>query len=321
LLGKGGSLMRSPTRMLGDVTQSSAPGFVQLPFSSVRVGVSEDRGGPTGCTVLDFGDAVRVARDVRGGSACWIGDFPQVHALCLAGGSVYGLEAVSGVAAELLARRGGRPHWSNLALVAGGVVYDFHGRDTIAYPTREMGQAALRAAHSGLVPVGRRGAGSCTQIGAGLPGLLPEPGGQGAASRRAGPVSVAVLTVVNALGAVLDRDGTVVRGHLDSASGLRYRAADRAEETLTATAKPPAVGNTTLTVVVTDARLDDVTLAQLGRQVHASMSRAIDPFHTPLDGDILWAVTTDDGPADVNPTALATIATEVAWDAVLTAVR
>lgn len=294
---------------------------MRLPFSSVRVGVGENPAGPTGCTVIDFGDAVRVARDVRGGSACWSGDYPDVHALCLAGGSVYGLEAISGVTAELLARRGGRVHWSNLALVTGGAVYDFHGRETSSYPTFDLGREALRSAQEGLVPVGRRGAGISTQVGAAMPGLVPEPGGQGAATRTIGSVSVAVLTVVNALGAIRDRDGSVIRGHLDAGTGLRHPAASRAEILLTAGGDTQPIGNTTLTVVITDARLNDTALAQLGRQVHASMARVIDPFHTPLDGDILWTVTTGEGRENVEPVALATLTAEVAWDAVLTAVR
>lgn len=301
---------------------------VPLPFPGVRIGVAE-RAGVTGCTVLDFsaageaGGPVRVARDARGGSVCWTGDYRIVHALCLTGGSVYGLEAIGGVTAELLARRGGRVHWTDLALVAGGAVYDYDGREPTAAavrPDAALGRAALREATDEEVPVGRRGAGRGTQVGAGVPGLLPEPGGQGAAGRRVGGVSLAVVTVVNALGAVRDRTGAIVRGHLDPATGRRHAAADRAAAMLAAGASPPG-GNTTLTVAITDARPTDGALAQWGRQVHASMARAIDPFHTAHDGDVLWAVSTDRGRDDVDPVALGVVASELAWDAVLAAVR
>ncbi len=300
---------------------AAAPGSVRLPFPGLRVGVGEDPAGPTGCTVLDFGSPVRVARDPRGGSVCWSGDFDLVHALCLAGGSVYGLEAISGVAAELLHRRGGRVHWSDLALVSGACVYDFASRSTSAYPTMQLGRAALLAATTPDVPVGRRGAGSATLVGAGVPGLSPEPGGQGAAAAVLGELAVGVVTVVNALGAVRDRDGRVVRGHLDPGTGLRHRAVDRAAATLTAPPVDVPAGNTTLTVLITNARLDDRALTQLGRQVHGSMARAIEPFSTLYDGDLLWAVTTDDGPAGLDVSALGTVASELVWDAVLSAVR
>jgi L-aminopeptidase/D-esterase-like protein len=89
----------------------------------------------------------------------------------------------------------------------------------------------------------------------------------------------------------------------------------------------PLEGSGTLTVVVTNVRLSDRELARFGRQVHASLARAIQPFHTDADADVLFAVTTDEinGPraADGRPsgtslsTALASVAAEAAWDAVL----
>jgi L-aminopeptidase/D-esterase-like protein len=61
-------------------------------------------------------------------------------------------------------------------------------------------------------------------------------------------------------------------------------------------------------------------LTQLGRQVHASMARAIQPFHGLNDGDVLFAVSTAevDNPA-LSSTVLAALASELAWDAVLSA--
>lgn len=111
---------------------------------------------------------------------------------------MYGLEAISGVAAELLHRRGDRVHWSDLALVSGACAYDFASRSTSAYSTMDLGRAALLDATTPEVPVGRRGAGSATLVGAGIPGLQPEPGGQGAAAAVLGELAVAVVTVVNA---------------------------------------------------------------------------------------------------------------------------
>jgi L-aminopeptidase/D-esterase-like protein len=88
-------------------------------------------------------------------------------------------------------------------------------------------------------------------------------------------------------------------------------------------------GNTTVTAVVTNVRLGDEDLRQFARQVHASMHRAIQPFHTSFDGDVLFALTTDEvslpdassaqGRFAVNSTAVAAVAAETAWDAVLRA--
>ena len=76
-------------------------------------------------------------------------------------------------------------------------------------------------------------------------------------------------------------------------------------------------GNTTLTAVITDAPLDGRSLGQLARQVHTSMGRAIQPFHTSTDGDVLWALSTRASSVAVSGDVLAWRASEVAWDAVL----
>ncbi len=80
----------------------------------------------------------------------------------------------------------------------------------------------------------------------------------------------------------------------------------------------PPKGNTCLTAVVINQKLGPAALRQLARQVHGSMSRAIEPFNTPVDGDVLFAVTTNEvSGGDVNEFVLAAAASETAWDAVL----
>jgi L-aminopeptidase/D-esterase-like protein len=147
---------------------------------------------------------------------------------------------------------------------------------------------------------------------------MAELSGQGAAFRVAGTTRVAVFTVVNAYGGIVDRAGKVVRGNRD-AQGRRGHAA----EIVTATGAyyPPAeprARNTTLTLVVTDQRLDPLQLRSLARQVHASMARAIQPFHSRWDGDILYACSTRsvDDPG-LDEVSLGVVASELAWDAVL----
>jgi L-aminopeptidase/D-esterase-like protein len=88
----------------------------------VEIGVAEYDDGPTGCTVFHFPERVAAAVDVRGGAHGTTGAYPQLDAICLAGGSTYGLEAVSGVAGELFARRGHSVAWPDIALVAGAII-------------------------------------------------------------------------------------------------------------------------------------------------------------------------------------------------------
>jgi 6-aminohexanoate-oligomer endohydrolase len=297
---------------------------LRFDFPGLEVGVAEYDEGPTGCTVLSFPAGAASSIDVRGGSPGVSGvGYELVHAICLAGGSLYGLEAAAGVAAELLARREYRTGWLEIPLVAGAIIFDWGPRDNAVYPDKELGRAALRAARPGVFPLGARGAGRSATAGKLFAYEEGEPAGQGAAFRQVGDTKVAVFTVVNAVGAIVDRDGEVVLGHYDRASGVHRALVPGVEERL-ASGRPvrPPPGNTTLTVVVTNLRLDTRQLRTLGRQVHASMARAIQPFHALEDGDVLVAVST--GAVDADPlldtTVLGVVASEVAWDAVLSVV-
>ena len=298
---------------------------LRFDFPGLEIGVAEYEEGPTGCTVFLFSKGPAACSiDVRGGSPGVSGaGIELVDAVCLAGGSLYGLEAAAGVAAELLARREYRTGWLEIPLVAGAIIFDWGPRDNAVYPDKELGRAALRTARPGVFPLGPRGAGRSATAGKLFAYEEGEPAGQGGAFRRVGETTVAVFTVVNAIGAIVDRDGNVVRGHYDRQSGLRRRLVPGVEERLAAgqPVRPPP-GNTTLTVLATNLRLDARELRTLGRQVHASMARAIQPFHALEDGDVLFAVSTGTVESDplLDTTALGVVASELAWDAVLSLV-
>lgn len=306
-----------------DLTPQPPPAGPTLTFDfpGMLVGVAEYPEGPTGCTVFSFPAGVPLAVDVRGGSPSVVGDLGRTHAICLTGGSIYGLEAVAGVGAELLAQRGYDASWTNIGLTAGAVIYDYGARQNTVHPDEALGRAALRWARPGHFPLGPRGAGCSATTGKGLRLKRGEAAGQGGAFRQIGETRIAVFTVVNAIGVIVDRKGRVVRGGLDRRTGRREPLVEEAEQIIAGAfprADVPEGVNTTLTVVVTNRQLDERSLRQLGRQVHSSMARAIQPFHTLFDGDVLFAATTaevaDDG---VGEGALGVIASELAWDAVL----
>lgn len=292
---------------------------LRFDFPGLRIGVAEYEEGPTGCTVFHLppGGAA-CAVDVRGGSPGTIGSaYEWTHAICFAGGSLYGLEATCGVASELMARRGHTVGWDEIELAVGAIIYDFGPRETSIYPDRELGRSALRASREGVFPLGARGAGRSATVGKTFSFDESESSGQGGAFRQIGGTKVAVFTVVNAFGAVVDRHGEVVRGHLDTTRGTRTSLVQGLEARL----PQAAPGHTTLTAVITNERLDQRSLRQLAVQVHASMARAIQPFHALVDGDVLCAVTTNEVEHDgMTATSLGVIASELAWDAVLASV-
>lgn len=294
---------------------------LEFDLPAVRIGVAEYVEGPTGCTVFHFPEGALAAIDVRGGApgTIMVSDFSYLDAICFAGGSLLGLEAATGVAAEIFAQRDYSTEFHRVPIVSGAIVYDF-GRDTAVYPDKALGRAALRTARQGVFPLGARGAGACVFVGKGPRGDSAERAGQGAAFRQIGQAKVAAFSVVNAGGAIVNRAGSVVRGHFDRTSASRRHAMDSLEERLSDRSAGSTVpGNTTLTAVVTNQRISPRALQQLARQVHSSMARCIQPFHTMTDGDILYAVTTNEiAGSELDDAAIGLIASELVWDAVLT---
>lgn len=309
-----------------DLTPAPSPGrgTVAFDFPGVEVGTAEYSEGPTGATVIHVPAGARTAIDDRGGAIGIVGRYEYNHAICLAGGSVYGLGAAAGVSAELLRREQNQVDWQHLRTVSGAIIYDFSARDNAVTPDAELGKAALGWARPGEFPVGRCGAGASASAGKVDYGRA-EFTGQGAAFCQVGRAKVLVATVANPVGVVVDRDGTVVRGNYDPEKGTRAHPEADFRNAFAAEASPRTQrGNTTLTVVITNVALADRELSQFGKQVHSSMHRAIQPFHSSLDGDTLFALTTDEvdladvtGEAELSCVGLGAIASEVAWDAVL----
>jgi 6-aminohexanoate-oligomer endohydrolase len=309
------------TAELAPRTEFDGP-VLEVDFAGLEIGVAEYDEGPTGCTVFHFPNGASVATDVRGGSPATLGGAEWVRAICFAGGSFYGLEATMGVAAELFAQGGYATGWTDIKPVSGAIVFDYRPRGNAVYPDKELGRAALRAARPGRFPLGARGAGRSVTVGKTFALDRGETSGQGGAFRELGATKLAVFVVVNAFGAIVDRDGNVVRGHLDPDGVARLPLVPEVERRIAAGEGPAfGPGNTTLTLVVTNEKLERRALQQIGRQVHASLARAIQPFHSLVDGDVLYAATTNEVEnALLDSVTLGVLAGELAWDAVLAAV-
>lgn len=311
---------------------------LRFEFPGLQVGIAEYPEGPTGCTVFLFPDRAMVTADVRGGSPGTTGtdavrlgyEAAFVDAIVFAGGSAYGLAAADGVRSELLSsgRRGVR--WGNIASVLGAIIYDFGVRANTIHPDRELGRAALRAAVPGVFPLGARGAGRSATVGKLYGRAYMEHAGQGGAFVQVGPTRIAVFTVVNSVGVLVDRAGRAVRGNRDPRSGLRSlysqdlasgAAAGKRKAVLPPLAEPRpggVTGNTTITLLLVNQKLGYADLQRLAVQTHTSMARAIQPFQTRNDGDVLFAASTGEiENPELHFDDLAVVAGELAWDAVL----
>src|SRR5678809_945845 len=111
-------MLTNDNSSLVPVTSFTGP-VLEFDFPGLAIGVAEYAEGPTGCTVFHFTRGATAVADVRGGAPGTILTHREgwVDAICLAGGSVYGLEASAGVNAELLARKNYDTDWNNICLL------------------------------------------------------------------------------------------------------------------------------------------------------------------------------------------------------------
>ncbi len=291
---------------------------LKFDFPGLKIGVGEYVEGPTGCTTFHFAERAFMTSDIRGGVPGIIGaHYNIVDAIVFAGGSLFGLEAVTGVTTELLKTQKYMIDWDSVPVVAGAIIYDWRPRpENAVYPDKFLGSAAIQSARDGIFPLGNQGAGVSATVGKIPDFSFHEKGGQGGAVGQFGPTKIIVFSVVNALGALYDRQGNVIRGHFDPKKKGYTNLPEIANGLTNAKG---FTGNTTLTLVVTNQKFNSVwEFNQIAKQIHASMARAIYPFHTTSDGDVLFMVTT----AKVEnkqllPKGFGYLAGELAWDAVM----
>lgn len=310
------------------------PRVVRFDLPEVSVGTAEYEEGPTGCTVLAFPSGAQCAVDFRGGAVAArelatvgpLDGWGEVDAIVFAGGSTWGLDAAGGVMHRLLEEREGDSDFEDIPAVPAAAVYDFSGRDNSTYPDTELGMAAFDAATPGEAKVGRVGAGRNVTVGSYFGDRYAEPSGQGAAFERFGDVKVFALVVVNAGGNVFDREGRLVKGTRDPATGERAVVYDKLRAYLEQQAREgarPRGRNTVLGAVVTNVALDRLALLRLAVMGQAALARVIDPLHTPEDGDVVFACSTQSArlPPELTAGDLGILAGKVLQDAVLDAVR
>jgi L-aminopeptidase/D-esterase-like protein len=295
-------------------------------ISGVRVGHADDAALASGVTAVLFDAPAVAAMDIRGGGPGTregavldlANTVEQIDGIALAGGSAFGLEAGGGVQAWLAGHgRGFKIRDAVIPIVPGAIIFDLlngGGKNWGRYaPYRELGYAAAAAASENF---------TLGSVGAGLGATTANfKGGLGSASAEmADGVRVAALTVVNAIGSVTVGDGPwfwAAPFELNGEFGGRGLPPSFTPQMLAMRLKggaaASAVENTTLAVVVTDARLTKPQAKRLAMIAQTGFARAIYPVHAPLDGDVLFAAATGAKPIDplVGLTELGMVAANV----------
>lgn len=283
----------------------------------------------TGTTVVAVPAGAAAAVDVRGGGPGTRETdalrpdrlVERIHAICLTGGSAFGLSAADGVAAELEGRGLGVAVGDGhvVPVVPAAVIFDL-GRGGVwtNRPDADFGRLAVRRALRAAVrstrnastanhePIGRIGAGTGA-ISGGF------QGGIGTASQRSDDGVVAALMVVNSAGSVIDpmtalpwEADRLLLGRITASERRAVQdriaayAAERAARDVLNSATDPASLNTTIGVVAVSAALSRTQCSVVATVAHDGLARAIRPAHTMVDGDTIFALSTGADPEPVG---------------------
>ncbi|EHR62733.1 P1 family peptidase [Saccharomonospora cyanea] len=238
------------------------------------VGAVDQRGGAPGTRETDLLAPENLVR--------------TVDAVCLSGGSAFGLAAADGVMRWLDERQRGFPVGPEPAhvvpIVPSAVIFDLPRSTWGNRPDATFGHAACEAATGGPVAQGSVGAGAGAQVGS-------LKGGVGTASEDVDGIVVGALAVVNAAGEAVRLD-----------TGLPYAAEYADENEFGVSRWPERAGNftapsgtrlnTTIGVVAVDATLSKAQCRRLAVAAQDGIAWAVRPAHTMFDGDTVFALAT-----------------------------
>jgi L-aminopeptidase/D-esterase-like protein len=283
-----------------------------------KLGHWTDPSGLTGCTIILPPRDNVASCEVRGSSP---GSreieqlrtdlrLTEVHGVLLTGGSAFGLAAADGVMSWLAERDiGYRTPVAIVPIVPTAVIFYLGRATNAARPGPEQGRAACDAATEDDVATGRAGAGAGAMVGKWAGIEYASPGGIGIGRAQQEGEAVSAIAVVNAIGDVLDADGSVVAGTTAPDPTWRGRPPE------------PAL-NTVLVCAVTKASLDKRDVHWLSARAADGVTSTVRPAHTRYDGDIAFFVgAPDESGRTANVDVLGYLATLAVQRAVRAAVR
>jgi L-aminopeptidase/D-esterase-like protein len=305
----------------------------------LKVGHEHNDEALTGCTVVLCEEGAVGGVDQRGGAPGTretdalhpMHLVHQVHAVVLAGGSAFGLDAATGVVRYLEEKHVGFDVGvARVPIVPAAILFDLGIGRADVRPDAAMGYRACLNASDHASEQGSVGAGCGATVGKILGMGQAMKSGIGTASMEIGSgVIVAALAAVNAFGDVIDpTTGRIIAGARSLQKGpLQIGKGDYFADTLQVMKTlvgRPALGfsareHTVIGVVATNARLDKEAANKVAQMAQDGLARTIRPAHTMMDGDTIFALATGERQADVN--IVGAFAAEVFSQAILQAVR
>lgn len=332
---------------------------------NLYVGQYEDQQAVTGITVVLAPTGMPAGLDVRGGGPASrdtrildpLATADLIHAIVLAGGSAFGLDAAGGVMRFLEERGVGLDvgvSGVKVPLVCQSDIFDLGIGSSQIRPDAAMAYKACEAAY-GILPAeaksekdpegspqnasneweseqesvvyrgnyrnGSYGAGCGATVGKICGPAFMQKSGIGSAAFQVGALKVGAMVVVNALGDVVDPStGNIIAGvHAqDGSFAHSIEMLLKLYEAAETMQADSAVTNTTIGIIFTNAALNKAQLCKVAGMGHDGMARAVRPVHTSMDGDSLYAVSLGEVKAPLD--VVGTLAAEAVAHAICRAV-
>lgn len=292
-------------------------------IKGIEVGQAQDTAGGSGCTVILCKEGCVAGVDVRGGGPATretdllnpINMVQKIHAVCLSGGSAFGLDAASGVMRYLEEQDCGHDMgFVKVPIVCGASLFDLGVGDVKCRPDQAMGYEACHHLQTEIAE-GNVGAGTGASVGKMLGKEHAMKSGLGTCGIQVGDVQVAAIVAVNACGNVVDEHtqkdvaGILVNGNIVSTE----------EAMLEMMEKGLPDGNTTIGCIVTNAKLDKAQATKVAGIAHNGYARVIRPVHTMSDGDTIFVIST--GEVEMQADVIGVLATDMMAKAIQRAVK
>ena len=299
-----------------------------LDVAGIKVGQAQNEKALTGCTVIICEDGATCGVDVRGGGPGTretdllnpVNMIQKVHAVVLSGGSAFGLESTCGVSEYLEEQNiGFDVGVAKVPIVVGAVLFDLGAGDAKVRPDKKMGYEACVNASSEKLQQGNYGAGCGATVGK-IKGMeYAMKGGIGSSSiKLPNGLVVSAMVAVNAFGDVYE-NGQVIAGVLNDEKTKVDNSYELMKEGVSKGGF--SIDNTTIGVVVTNAKLDKAGCTKISQMAHNGYAKTIFPIHTPHDGDTIFTMATGEVEIGADITLLGSLATEVIEKSILNAIK
>ena len=305
-------------------------------IENIKIGNAENKEAGTGCTVIICEKGAVTGLDVRGGGpASRESELLKptaasgfINAVLLSGGSAFGLDAAGGVMEYLEEKNVGFDVGiTKVPLVAQSCIFDLSVGDMKVRPDKSMAYEACVNAEKNNPTMGNAGAGTGATVGK-LGGITTAmKGGLGSYAVQIGDLKVGAIVAVNACGDVFDYDThEIIAGLLTpdlknfaNTEQVIYNMCEAAMAAGGSGLENKEMQNTTIGVIITNGKFTKAQMNKIATMAHNGYARTINPVHTSMDGDSIYAMSVGEVTADMD--MVGTLAANVMGHAVCDAIR